>query len=283
MDRILRVYPPAEPDRPDLEQLFTLLDLAALGVKPLLLSQVNWSDVRSRLMGMITWAFLRHEDKFQDEISSASVAGGSVFKKWTSFLARDDTIITFNWDIAHEAALWRCGKWHYADGYGFACEGAPDGVSSAIKVLKLHGSVNWAQGDKDDCEPSIEHRASFFRGATDPSGPHTKSASWNQGRNLIVPTYLKDITNSRLLLKLWIQAGEALSKANEVTVIGLSLHPADAMARFLIASALQKNPNDFTVQVVSPDGLGHWDEFCDSIRRPRSLIRKRFEEWVLRA
>src|SRR5260370_34426027 len=140
MERVLEVVPPKAFDEPNLEELFTLLDLAAMGTEPLALKTVGWNELRPKVMGVISEAFLGHEYDFQkgllqDDNSSAA----AVLREWTNFLREGDTIITFNWDIAHESALWRAKKWHFADGYGFPCVDALNGAPSQIKILKLHG------------------------------------------------------------------------------------------------------------------------------------------------
>jgi hypothetical protein len=284
MDRILKVVPPKEYDRPNLEELFTLLDLADRGTEPLGLRYVDWSDVRPKVMGMISVAFLWHEYQFQAELhANPNSKAASILQKWTGFLHEDDTIITFNWDVLHEAALWRARKWHYADGYGFVCLGTPVGQHSVIKVLKLHGSANWAQRNERDCEPAIEHKATFFPGALDEHGTYLKGAGqWNEGRNLIIPSYLKDVSANRLLLQVWNKASEALATASDVIVIGFQLHPADAPARQLLGSALLRNKGLSEVMVVSPHGgVDHWDAFCFKLGKTRKPVRKNFEEWVL--
>jgi hypothetical protein len=283
MESILQVNPPEQHDRPNLEELFTLLDLAARETGPLVLSKVNWSDLRIKLMGMIADAFLWREYCFQQELRDPRSEGAKrVLEKWTNFLRANDTVITFNWDLLHEAALWRAGKWHYADGYGFPCADAPKGARSGIKVLKLHGSANWAQSDETDCEPSVEHKATFFSGGHD--GPKTfrKGASQgHDGRNLIIPSYLKDVSANRLLLRLWNTAADALASASEVTVIGFQLYPADALARHLFGSALIRNKPVSRLVVISPkNGINHWDGFCWAIGKAYKRVASTFEDWV---
>jgi len=52
-----------------------------------------------------------------------------------------DTIITFNYDVSLDSRLHESGTWSIGDGYGFAVDGLPSG--STVKILKLHGSINW--------------------------------------------------------------------------------------------------------------------------------------------
>jgi hypothetical protein len=182
IERVLRVNPPQEDGRVDLEKLLSLLDLAHRGTGAHEFKIEDWPQIKLQIMKMISDAFLWHEYQFQAEIVAGrlreTVCGAEPFglglnreqalstlKNWTELLEPGDTIITFNWDILHESALWRAGKWHFSDGYGFTVRDAPKDTHSPVKILKLHGSVNWAQDSDDDLAPEIEHKATFFRGS----------------------------------------------------------------------------------------------------------------------
>jgi len=283
MERLLRIVPPSEPERPNLEALFTLLDSRDQGVPtPPELQAIDWRGTRPKLMLLISGALLLREYQFQEQLRNGSSVAAQALYSWAEYVRATDTIITFNWDIMHEAALWRSGKWHYSDGYGFMCTDAPAEAKSPVKILKLHGSANWAQEDESDCRPSIEHKATFFRGASDAPSTYLKGAGqWSEGRNLIIPSYLKDVSSNRLLLSLWSQAAEALEKADQVTVIGFSLNRADALARYVLGSSLARNNGISEVSVVMPTDWGHtWGHFCSTIGKARKLHSLRFEDWV---
>ena len=294
MDRILKVLPPDEWDRPNLEKLFTLLELADREVGPFGIMHAKWEQIRPKVIWMISEALQWHEYQFQGALRAGSSSRGylqnlgaspdseSILSKWTMLLRKGDTLIEFNWDLLHEAALFRAEKWHYADGYGFVCADAPAGISSPIKILKLHGSVNWAQENEQDCNPAIEYKAVFFAGSRDDHDIPGKSyGKENEGRNLVIPTYLKDMALNKLLVQLWNQAFDALSNAGEIFVIGYSLYPADALTRQLLALALSRNFALKEIQVISPGtGLDHWDSFCGAIGKERKSIPTTFEDWV---
>lgn len=53
------------------------------------------------------------------------------------------------------------------DGYGFTCSDPNGNARSPIGMLKLHGSVNWAQRNERDLHPAIGHKKDFFRRAQD--------------------------------------------------------------------------------------------------------------------
>jgi hypothetical protein len=290
MEPILRLNPPPERDRPDLEKLFTLLDLGRLGVGPEELRRADWPLTKEKVMRLIAADFQWQEQMFQGQIVYANYPFGleidqafaqSVLTAWVDTLNPGDSIVSFNWDLLHESALWRGGKWHFADGYGFRCRDSPEDVRSPIKFLKLHGSVNWAQESPLDVVAEVEHKQDYFKGATDDRQTYSKRAGrWNMGRNLIVPSYMKDISGNRLLLRLWNQARIALREADEIFVIGFSLNDADVAARELFATALdQKDPAPRLV-VIAPEQY-QWDMFCRyNLRIKQERIRMRFEDWI---
>jgi hypothetical protein len=285
---VLRTYSPDGSDCVDLERLFTLLDLAERGTSPLQLRIPEWPRMKRQIMGMIASTFLWHQYQFQAEVIEQRVAFGLdldhmsarlTAEKWVETLQPGDTIITFNWEILHESLLWGKGKWHYADGYGFPVRDAPRDRPSPITVLKLHGSVNWAQTSEDDFAPEIEHKRDFFRGASDDDQTYRPPREANDGRYLIVPSYLKDLSANRLLLRIWEKARHALSEAACVVVIGFSLNQADAPARHLIGSALEHNPGLRGVLVVAPEQY-EWSRFCYRFTERYHPVYTTFEDWV---
>jgi len=283
MDQILRLLPQKEPERPNLEEIFTLLDLASRGTDLPGLAEFNWKVLRPCLIGMIIDVFLWHQYEFNNALAADSDHNSSrILAAWTALLQGEDTIITFNWDLLHEAALWHVHKWHYSDGYGFACADAPPRIHSPVKILKLHGSINWAQATEDDCRPWVEFKDATFPPTRDNRVIHRKGAIIvNSGRNLIIPSYLKDVSTNKLLLALWNQASEVIEKATEVIVVGFQLHPSDGLARHLLASAFLRNSRISKITIVSPKGpVNYWTDFCRKLGKIAVTYPMTFEEWV---
>jgi hypothetical protein len=252
------------------------MDIADHQMAPLALN-VPWRQVRSKFVGMITEAFLHFEYGLR-KMQDARIK--HVLRCWTEYLRPGDTIITFNWDILHERALWDAQKWTLRDGYGFLDEAADKG-HSPITILKLHGSANWAQNAEHQTPPVVAHKAIFFPGTHSDTGDSLAQAGWNEGRFLITPTYLKDVSTNPLLLSLWNQAADALATATEVVVIGYRLDPADALARQLIALSLLRNTTVKDIVVVAPPGsFNPWDSFTLTIGKRRKLLPVTFEDWV---
>lgn len=273
---------PTEFDRPNLEEIFTYLDLTAFGSDLIELAHGDWKTDREELRGMISDAFQAFQYDLETKLNSDCDIRRTL-QAWAGQLQAGDVIVTFNWDLLHERALWDAKKWHYADGYGFRCKDAPAGAKSGIKILKVHGSVNWAQSNEGDCEPAIEHKATFFPGAKDDhSMTYMKGAGQcNEGRYLVVPSFLKDLSSNRLMLSIWNQAMDAVAQADQLVIVGYSLNPADAPSRLLFGSGLLRNHGISRVFYIRPDrGPDYWDEFCNSVGKYRKPISKAFEEWV---
>ncbi len=89
-----------------------------------------------------------------------------------------------------------------------------------------------------------------------------------------MPSYLKDLSANRLLLRLWVQAGAALSQAEYLTVIGYSLNEADEPARHLLGAALDRNQDLREMLVVARE------RFCSRFTKRYRPICAKFEDWV---
>lgn len=289
---ILKKFARPLTDEFDLEEIFTYLDLAELGRGPLANEVPSWRKLRYQVMGMIADAF----QAYQHDLARAISAEGTVrhlpvdpghvrdvAARWVDLIQPGDQIITFNWDLLQESMLWRAGKWHYADGYGFLASDAGRAEHSPVTLLKLHGSVNWAQRDEQDVEPDVVFKSDFFLGASDDPQVYDKGLTdWSDGHRLIIPTYLKDISANRLLLRIWNRAAALLQHATQVIVIGSQLNPADTPARLLFALALGANTSlQELIVVTPPGGPDHWAAFAHNIGQKLRLVPKKFEDWLV--
>jgi hypothetical protein len=200
---------------------------------------------------------------------------------WAQILKPGDVIISFNWDILHEVILWRSGLWSYRDGYGFQCgsQGQRDNATNVL-LLKLHGSVNWVQDHDSDPVGEIANVGDFFSNSKDwDTRTHFSQAQTDSGRKLVLPTYLKDISSNRVLLKIWTAAQRLIREAREMIVLGYSLNRVDHPARLLFGTALTENLSLQNVTVCSPNGTD-WPDFLSQVNKDMTRVRQKFEEWV---
>jgi hypothetical protein len=113
------------------------------------------------------------------------------------------------------------------------------GGPNAIRLLKLHGSANWAGGGRG-------RRALVFPSYSDFGTTRTPL--------IIPPTWRKgDLTAA--FGEVWPKAAEALCDATDIVVIGYSLPPTDQHVRHLFTTSLANNPGIHSFRVVNL----HWD------------------------
>jgi len=172
-------------------------------------------------------------------------------------LSPGDAVITFNYDVSLEAELYKAGKWHIGNGYGFLLG---DGITplSSVQVLKLHGSTSWIDilfdgargGDYGAVGPDgalgtrpliLPQYFDLFGYPPEVRDPQFRGGGATRVGSMILPARSK-VFEARSLFwdHLWSQAAEALSNAAEIAIIGYSLAPADERARDLILGASNK-------------------------------------------
>jgi len=122
-----------------------------------------------------------------------------------------------------------------------------------VKLLKLHGSLNWLQCPR--CSRvyvdfgrkiAIDH----FRNPTPcrhcKKNFRSTDRSMNLVSNLIMPTFLKNLSNPQYKL-IWHNAGIELSEADRLVFVGYSLPQADFEMRQLLARMVR---GDASIEVV---------------------------------
>jgi hypothetical protein len=146
--------------------------------------------------------------------------------------SRSNTIITFNYDLVVEESL-RLIDVPFS--YTLPSEVAIDdtarstgitGETDALRLLKLHGSVNWGYPDtRDEGLTIFGDYASARRGA--------------KYLQIVPPTWKKNFGAE--LSKVWEMAVAALRDATRIVMIGFSIPEGDAHFKYLLAAGLRQN------------------------------------------
>ena len=164
-------------------------------------------------------------------------------------VAADDAIVTFNYDVALDQALISEGKFRVRGGYGIPVDW--DEEKSPLRVLKLHGSVNWCAfgpGGYTAFEPGavlrlcVDNRDIVF--ANYPSNLLDRSCGPGYAISdlLILPTrekrfYIPASSGKELeghYDSLWTQAADSLERCDRIVLIGYRMPNADRRARGLL-------------------------------------------------
>lgn len=116
-----------------------------------------------------------------------------------------------------------------------------------VKLLKLHGSLNWLQcprcarlyarfSRKDGIRNHIDKESCRHCDINFPEEENNHQLT----SNLIMPTYAKDLSNPQYKI-IWQNAGIEISEADKLVFIGYSLPSADFEMRQLLSRMTRKN------------------------------------------
>lgn len=188
----------------------------------------NFTDLDQLRLEIQTYIFLMLiEPKTNDEILSSFVRR----------ITPNDNLITFNYDLIIERALYDQGIWKPKDGYGIEFKEFPlisdaHNSESKMRICKLHGSLNWEKNLRlrffyDNQEP-------IFPGYLREDSKHLKYQGGHSGLWML-PSFIKQFAIPELL-RIWQHAFEAITQSQEVVVIGYSLPKEDSAACLLFGT-----------------------------------------------
>lgn len=128
----------------------------------------------------------------------------------------------------------------------------------SVKLLKLHGSLNWLQCPK--ClrlYVDFHNRIAIGQYVTPVNCRYCDTQFGVQSShklisNLIMPTFLKNFSNPQYKL-VWQAAGIELSEASRIVFIGYSLPQADFEMRQLLARMVRKDARIVVVDYGNPE------------------------------
>lgn len=135
-----------------------------------------------------------------------------------------NAILTFNYDCLVDDALDRLG---YRVDYNLrSSSGAKPVGANDVKLLKLHGSINWARDSASKSPVTV--KPDYKRVVRDELIPELVPPTW---RKLLA----KDI------IPVWNSALVEIEQATRIVIIGFSMPDTDLHFKYLLASGLTKN------------------------------------------
>jgi hypothetical protein len=162
------------------------------------------------------------------------------------------SVLTFNYDLGMDVAFYanREIRVDYAIPGDNETEGPINANRPTLKLLKLHGSLNWGKCSNKDCGSIVPwHLKHFFQNRSYTSGnwgilditskltehKHEKCNNILVPEPLIVPPTWNKTEYHGELREVWSQAGKELSEAENIIVIGYSHPVSDSFFRYLFA------------------------------------------------
>lgn len=178
-------------------------------------------------------------------------------KALADLIDKEDTIISYNYDLLMDNALRSRGKLT-DEGYKLSfyrtfkdsAWSKPDSSDKTTTLLKLHGSLNWLRCRI--CDSILLWHSEKVVNWSTIRCPKCGAPDQSMERILIPPLLAKDYGEPAINY-LWFEAVRALSEANEIIIIGYSLPPTDFASETLMLSGLGRKRKKVPLTLVNPD------------------------------
>jgi len=179
---------------------------------------------------------------------------------------KDVAIVTFNYDVCLDFALFKAGV---PINYGLTSE-----VTSGLKLLKLHGSLNWIHCQHCNAvqpwvlkvaaaqlragflvldRPSTPGSASLFRMCLETNATLFSCCNYGDGKTpFIVPPTWQKMSYAPFLKPVWRAAATELQDAEVIIVCGYSLPVTDSFFKDLYALGVMSPVRIRRFVVVDP-------------------------------
>lgn len=186
-------------------------------------------------------------------------------KKFSTHLNSDDVVLTFNYDTLLEESLkeQQDKKWYY----GFEQE-----KGSGVKILKMHGSINWIMVPRDQ-KDNFGYLLLFEKTDINVEDPAAKASDEVEYKYILLRVPDKSLASrieNRELQKgnkqyeiaiaglgrykplsklvgsgeIWKNAFRALRNCEQIYIIGFSLSPFDTMARLHFGGVMMERSKE---------------------------------------
>ncbi len=215
------------------------------------------------------WLRYLEEDLVEVLVGSEDGANLDPIKQWACAVRDTDTVVTFNYDTLVERAFQELGRsWNH----GFDNE-----HTAGVRVLKLHGSINWVVLARDQWNPQnvdLLFQKENINAPPRPTGALEDDACLCRIRERAVlrraiagrdfnpltigiaglGTY-KELHRVPGLGPTWVRAMRAVRDAERLVVVGFSMSEFDAMARLrlsYVARTRHEERRPLPVIVIDP-------------------------------
>lgn len=241
----------------DIEYLFTLIDLKLMG------PHVHFKkETKSKTYDPATSDFQLRETK--DYLLTylylifERLKGNHLGDKFARITKENDEIITFNYDLVLEKALWRADIWSPLAGYvgvhKFKIDEDKKRLEEAkryskLKIHKMHGSINWDSGiviETDNIESGGFHFDEIEK-ILNRSPILNRPYAGKHNPPWILPSFVKPFEEKEFY-DIWQSAINVMSKTDELVIIGYSFRPEDSSSFFLLSMLSQK----CNIMIVDP-------------------------------
>jgi len=197
----------------------------------------NWKTRQENLEELIRRVIIHTTSKAKTKEDHLLPASSALHADILNVLKKGDCVLTFNYDLVIEESFGPKKLWTPIGGYGDKVHGVKGewcknwlkkrgGVStqSEIRLLKLHGSVNWTL-----------YKTGQIRLKNRPFVVRTRKKSTVFETVSILPPGLNKRVDRHPYKQLWREARLKLEQCKTIVIIGYSLPEADVLARALFA------------------------------------------------
>lgn len=288
------VHSKAQLDLNNIEAVFTAFELGNViqrlpGTEPAAIAGAI-ADLKKLIVKTLeaTLSFPRHGTEIRAPKPYGEFAAVIKYLVSNAFPTQTSAVITFNYDLAADIALYRAGL-----GPNYAVDNKRNSERH-VDLLKLHGSLNWAteRSERRICPIHLSdylraHRISSFYDeigtiqiqiGTQLEKYFAKQSNPSivvEAEPVIVPPSWNKADYHHALSDVWASAARHLSEAEHIFVIGYSLPETDSFFRHLFALGSVGSSALRNLVVFNPDPSV--DGRFRSLLGPGALARYRFE------
>lgn len=184
----------------------------------------------------------------------------SKHRKLAESLTAGDLVISYNYDLLMDNALRDCGMLT-DNGYLLQFQRVSSGTTwdrpnedrSQVKLLKLHGSLNWMHCIRCDSKFMMRNeKMDSWMTSIPEECPICREDGSNCLERLLVPPLLTKDYSDHAINYLWSEAHRQIRTIREIVAIGYSLPPTDFASETLLRTSLEYFQRHIPLTLVNP-------------------------------